>query len=146
MKKIYIYISLSLSGLFIATNITHKFNLTLITSKIAAVWRPALVIRLHRCGSLDYCPISKISPCAKILENLADWQLRAYLDYNHILQPQRSGFRLGLADMYCIMYVCVFQWATVRLTTGDCQYVHADVCVVRAEGGGVPHFPHAIFS
>lgn len=90
---------LRLSAHLIAAPIAHIFNLTFISGEIPAIWKTAQVLPLFKSGDHtdlnNYRPISKLCCLAKVLETLANHQLRAFLDSHNILQSNQSGFRPG---------------------------------------------------
>lgn len=63
---------------------------------IPCIWKSAFVFPLLKGGDPavlnNYCPISKLSILAKVLEQLISHQLREFL-HNNILCVSQSGFR-----------------------------------------------------
>ena len=100
---------LKLSAPVITEQLTHIFNLSIITGRVPSVWKSAQVIPLHKGGAKDelnnYRPISKLPCLAKVLESLVNTQLKSYLSKFSILSPHQSGFRANHSTVSAISLV-----------------------------------------
>ena len=88
---------LKLSAPIITEQLAHIFNLSVSSGIFPQIWKMACVTPLHQNGDKvvlnNYRTISKLSCLAKILESLANNQLKSFLSNFSLLNPHQSGFR-----------------------------------------------------
>ena len=84
---------------FILNPLTHIINLSLKTNKFPDVWKQAMVIPIFKTGARDqpgnYRPISLLPILSKVLEKIASFQMREYLENNKLISERQFGFRSG---------------------------------------------------
>lgn len=77
--------------------LTYIINLSLKTSSFPENWKTAKIIPLHKSGKEEemnnYRPISLLSTLSKVIEKVANYQMRQFIDKNNILYKGQFGFR-----------------------------------------------------
>ena len=76
--------------------ITQLINLSIITNKIPAVWKQALITPVHKNGEIkpeNFRPISILPVLSKILEKVVAQQLVSHCERLKIFNNQQFGFR-----------------------------------------------------
>ena len=81
-------------------HILRLCNLSLETGKLPKVWKESSITMIPKGQKLasdpaNYRPISLISCLSKLIERIVARRLSFYLDSNHLLIKQQSGFRTG---------------------------------------------------
>ena len=88
---------LKLSFPFIASSLTHIFNLVISKGIIPKDWKSARVTPIFKADSkvnpANYSPISVLSVIAKLFEKAIFNQVYSYLNDNKLLSKYQSGFR-----------------------------------------------------
>ncbi len=73
------------------------FQKSLPEGSLLLVWKESSIVSIFKKGSrytpLNYRPITLTSTCCKTLERIIFMQLCHYLDDNHLLSPNQSGFQ-----------------------------------------------------
>ena len=82
---------------FIASSLTHIFNLVISTGIFPNDWKSARVTPIYKADSKvdpsNYRPISKLSVIGKLFEKAIFNQVYTYLNENNLLSKYQSGFR-----------------------------------------------------
>ena len=85
----------------------HLINISIITGTIHDRLKEAIIIPIHKKGDKNdpnnYRPISLINAISKILEKIVAFQLRKYLENNHLLNNQQFGFRTGHSTTHAMI-------------------------------------------
>ena len=87
--------------------LTFIINLSIVTKTVPSGWKLAEVIPLHKSGDKsnpsNYCPISILPACSKILEKCVHSQLYKYLSECNVLSKAQFGFRKAHSTTTCIL-------------------------------------------
>ena len=88
---------LKLTAPGVARSLTQLFNYSLKTGEIPSEWKSANITPVLKKGRKEdvnnYRPISVLPIVAKVFERIVHKQLYEYLERNHILHPDQSGYR-----------------------------------------------------
>ena len=88
---------LKLTAPGIAGSLTHLFNCSLKIGEILSEWKSANITPVFKKGRKEdvnnYRSVSVLPIIAKVFERNVHKQLHEYLERNHILHPDQSGFR-----------------------------------------------------
>ena len=88
---------LKLSFKFIASSLTHIFNLVISTGIIPNDWKSARITPIYKADSkvdpANHRPISVLSVIGKLFEKAIFNHVYAYLNVNNLLSKYQSGFR-----------------------------------------------------
>ena len=96
----------------LSPEITHMYNLSIVSSKFPAAWKEALVIPIPKSGNLtdvqNYRPISLLPLPGKILEKLVHHQLVDYLEAGNLPTGDQHGFRKGHSTAHSVAQLMNF--------------------------------------
>ena len=105
--------SLKVSQSIISSPLASILNCSISTSTFSLTWKCGYIRPLHKGGDRDcpnnYCPISVLPACRKILEKHVKEHLSNYLESIHLLYSHQSGFCPGHSTASLLLY-CTECW------------------------------------
>jgi len=89
--------------------LTHIINTSLVTGVYPELLKTSLVTAIHkkesRCNPENYRPISGLSVLSKLLEGIAEVQLRKYFESHELLPLSQHGYRKNRSTTSAILHL-----------------------------------------
>jgi hypothetical protein len=90
---------LKIAQLVIAEPLSWVINLSILNRKFPVNWKKAKIIPLHtkkeKYLASNYCPVSILPTCSKIMEEVVRVQLTKYCNTVGIIPSSQHGFQIG---------------------------------------------------